>query len=53
MDGPQGMAVQLLARHQDDGGWVFMCYSEEVAGGLLPPFEQQCQEWAGTFRFGP
>jgi hypothetical protein len=51
IDGPNAIAVQILARHHADG-WIFECYSEKAAGGALPAFEQQCQQWASTLRFG-
>lgn len=50
IDGPDAIAVQVLAKHGDDG-WVVMCFNEKEAKGNLPEFEQRCNGWLSTFEF--
>jgi hypothetical protein len=50
VDGPNAIAVQVLALHRG-GGWVVQCFSEQGKGGPIPAFEEQCQRWLQTFHF--
>jgi hypothetical protein len=51
VDGPDAVAAQVLARHQDTG-WVVMCYSERGRAGKLAEHEEQCERWLSSFEFG-
>ena len=50
IDGPNAMAVQILATHHNEG-WVVMCDQEPAASPSLQTFEQQCDTWLKSFRF--
>jgi hypothetical protein len=50
VDGPDAVAAQVLARHEDTG-WVVMCYSETGRAGALAEHEQQCERWLSSFEF--
>lgn len=50
VDGPDAVAAQVLARHEDTG-WVVMCYSETGVTGTLSEHEQQCERWLVSFEF--
>jgi hypothetical protein len=48
--GPDTVAVEVLARHNDEG-WFTMCVSEAQFARPLPDFEHQCETWLGTLQF--
>ncbi len=52
VDGPDAVAAQVVARHEDTG-WVVMCYSEQGRAGALPEHQEQCERWLSTFQFLP
>jgi hypothetical protein len=50
VDGPDAVAAQVLAKHEDTG-WVVMCYSEKGRAGALAEHQQQCERWLSAFEF--
>jgi hypothetical protein len=51
VDGPDAVAVQVLATHSNEG-WALVCGGDLTPPAQLSAFEQECQSLLAGFHFG-